>query len=164
MATREDRLVSASSEQTQFEESLRADRARREQRKAERSGRRKPKGNSLSKAGQVGHATDAQRTEIASAACVHCHKHAGACHPAHLIPRAVTSQEAANDQRMTIPLCPVCHREYDEGKIDLSAGLEPHWRDAVECAVGAVGLWSALRYIAGPKTLGEIAQRALDAA
>lgn len=155
--------MSASPEQTQFEESLRADRERREQRKAERSGRRKPKGNALSKAGQVGHATDAQRAEIASAACVHCHKHAGACHPAHLIPRAVTSQEAANDPRMIVPLCPICHREYDKGKIDLSAGLEPHWRDAVECAVGAVGLWSALRYITGPKTLEEIAQRAVGA-
>jgi hypothetical protein len=158
--------MSACEAVNRHEAALREDSERREQRKAERRGAKRSKPvppRAPQRGAPLGRSTTAQRDRIGDLACVHCGKHAGACHPAHLIPRAVTSQEAADDPRMTIALCPPCHREYDSGLIDLSGDLEPRWRDSVECAVGAVGLWTALRYITGPKTLAEIAEKALAA-
>lgn len=46
-------------------------------------------------------------------------------------------------------MCWACHREYDDGDLDLSSFLEPHWRVELAWAVEAVGLFMALRRITG---------------
>jgi hypothetical protein len=127
-----------------------------------RTGGPKPKASSLKKA-PLGRCTEAQKERVRDLACIRCGKHVGACHPAHVAPKAGLPQEVADDVRAVVPLCFECHRLYDEGKIDLSGELEPRWRDSMEWAVGAVGLWRALKYITGPKTLHDIAEQALAA-
>ena len=112
----------------------------------------------------LGLCTPAQKERVRDLACIYCGEHAGACHPAHLVPKGRIPREIADDVRAVVPLCFEHHRAYDDGKLDLSGVLEPRWRDSVEWATGAVGLWKAVGYITGPLTLGEIAQRALEAA
>jgi ferredoxin len=99
----------------------------------------------------LGHCTPAQRERVRDLACIVCGECVGYCDPAHVIPRAVTSVDAANDVRAVVPLCPIEHRAYDEGRLDLSPYLEPRWRDSAEWAVGAVGLFAALRQITGER-------------
>jgi hypothetical protein len=71
---------------------------------------------------------------------------------------------AGDDPRAVVPLCRAeHHREFDEGRLDLASYLEPHWRESIAWAVEAVGLFAALRRITGPKTLAEIAEKALVA-
>lgn len=48
---------------------------------------------------------------------------------------------------MVVPLCPACHRDFDDGDLDLLPYLEPHWREQVARAVEAVGLMAALKRI-----------------
>jgi hypothetical protein len=109
----------------------------------------------------LGRCTEAQKERVCGLACICCGEHAGECHPAHVVPKGSVPQEVADDVRAVVPLCFEHHRAYDDGELDLSGVLEPRWRDSVEWATGAVGLWKALRYITGPKTLGEIAEQAL---
>lgn len=128
----------------QFQDELDSARARREARRpSKRSQAKRPR---LAQS-PVGHATPGQRARIADRACTVCGEHAGHCHPAHLIPRGASKPDAANDERMTVPLCPECHRLYDDGPLDLLPHLEPYWRDAIVAAVEAVGLMAALKRI-----------------
>lgn len=101
----------------------------------------------------LGHCTDEQKARVAERACAVCRGHAGFCTPAHVVPRGhpKMSDEAADDSRAVVPLCLGCHREFDEGAIDLTAYLEPAYRDSQEWAAGAVGLASALRSITGQR-------------
>lgn len=79
-----------------------------------------------------------------------CRGHAGACHPAHLIDRSLTTI-GQDDPRAVIPLCPAHHRLYDDpigtGGIDLLPYLEPHFRVEIAFAVERVGLLTTLRRV-----------------
>ena len=94
----------------------------------------------------LGHATPEQRERVRDLACIVCAERP--CHPAHLIDRGM-APSFGDDPRIVIPLCPSCHREYDDGDLDLSPYLEPHHREALAAAVLAVGLFGALRRITG---------------
>ncbi len=52
-----------------------------------------------------------------------------------------------DETRLVVPLCRLCHHDYDEGSLDLSPYLEPQWRDAIACAVEAIGLLRTLKRI-----------------
>ena len=53
------------------------------------------------------------------------------------------------DALCVVPLCRSCHRDYDQGRLDLLPHLESAWRAQVAHAVGHVGLIGALRRISG---------------
>lgn len=99
----------------------------------------------------LGRTTLEQKQRVGGRACIVCAEHGGRCHPAHVVPRShpKMSEEAANDLRAVVPLCPTHHRAFDEGRLDLLPYLEPGWRDSQEWAAGAVGLASAMRTITG---------------
>lgn len=109
----------------------------------------------------LGHCTPEQKARVADLACLVCGEHVGDCHPAHVVPRGVLPQEIADDVRAVVPLCFEDHLLYDNDQIDLSPHLEPRWRDSVEWAAGAVGLWKAVRCITGTRALQEVAEKAL---
>jgi hypothetical protein len=93
---------------------------------------------------------------VANRVCIVCGYHFNECQPAHVVPRGhpKVSEDAANDVRAVVPLCPGpngCHRLFDDGGIDLLPYLEPAWRDSQEWAAGAVGLASAVRSISGER-------------
>jgi transposase-like protein len=46
-----------------------------------------------------------------------------------------------------VPLCPACHRAYDDERLSILEYLEPHWRTELAFAVERVGLMSALRRV-----------------
>jgi 5-methylcytosine-specific restriction endonuclease McrA len=94
--------------------------------------------------GSISPATPAQRARVKDRACIVCAAHP--CDPAHLIDRSL-APSAGDDVRMVVPLCRPCHHDYDEGDRDLSPYLEPYWRDAIACAVEAIGLFRALKRI-----------------
>lgn len=97
------------------------------------------------RSGAISPATPAQRAAIEGRACIVCAGYP--CSPSHLIDRSL-APAFGDDPRITVPLCDArCHREYDEGFLDLSPYLEPHWRESVAAAVEAVGLLAALRRI-----------------
>lgn len=121
------------------------------------------RGSSRLKRSPLGHCTEAQKERVRDLACLVCAEHAGDCHPAHVVPRNGLPQEVADDVRAVVPLCFEHHRLYDNGQVDLAPYLEPRWRDSVEWAAGAVGLWKAVRYITGTRALSELAQKALVA-
>jgi hypothetical protein len=97
-------------------------------------------------------ATPAQRARVKDQACIvfgpagcWCD---GPVQPAHLIDRSLAP--AAGDHPLAVvPLCARHHVLYDDHKLDLSPYLEPHWRESVAWAVGAVGLFGALKRITG---------------
>jgi hypothetical protein len=89
-------------------------------------------------------ATPEQREKVKDLGCVVCGK--GPCHPMHLIDRSL-APSAGDDVRAVVPGCPLHHREYDEGGLDLSPYLEPRWRAELAWAVEAVGLFAALKRI-----------------
>lgn len=89
-------------------------------------------------------ASPEQREKVMGRACIVCRGHAGSCHPAHLVDRAIGGDD---DPRAVVPLCPDDHRAYDEGQFDLLPYLEPGFREEVAYAVELVGLLAALRRI-----------------
>lgn len=97
-------------------------------------------------------ATPQQRSKVAGSRCMVCH--ASEVHPAHLIDRSL-APSAGDDPRAVVPLCPVHHREYDDGPLDLSPYLEPRYREQAAWAVEAVGLFSALRRITKARWVAE---------
>jgi hypothetical protein len=136
---------SASTAQNRFEESLREDRERREQRKEERMAKKLPKRMPRTPQRAISPATSEQRALVKDRACVVCGRQP--CDPAHLVDRSLAPL-AGDDPRAVVPLCRATHhREFDEGQLDLSAYLEPHWRESIAWAVEAVGLFPALRRI-----------------
>lgn len=99
----------------------------------------------LEKRGPISPATRQQREVVKDRACIVCGAHP--CDPAHLIDRSLVSVEAGDDPRAVVPLCRLCHRDYDDGELDLTPYLEPHWRSSVAWAVEVIGLFRALRRI-----------------
>lgn len=97
----------------------------------------------------LGHCTPLQKERVRDLACIVCGGNAGHCHPAHVIDSGTLPADVANDVRAVVPLCPECHFQYDHADLDLSPHLEPRWRDSLEWAVGAVGIFTALRRITG---------------
>lgn len=97
----------------------------------------------------VSPATPAQRAKVRDATCVGCGGRmqcGDRCHPAHLIPRGVTTV-GQDDVLAVVPLCPDCHRRYDEGELDLLPMLERRCRPELAFAVMRVGLMSTLRRV-----------------
>jgi hypothetical protein len=90
-------------------------------------------------------ATDAQRAAVAGRPCLVCGG-TSRIDPAHLIPRSLGG---CGHPLCTVPLCRVCHRAYDTGRLDLLPHLEPAFRVQLAHAVGHVGLIGALRRIGG---------------
>lgn len=90
--------------------------------------------------------TPAQKARVEGKACLVCAQQP--CDPAHLIDKSL-APSAGDDERAVVPLCRKHHQAYDDHKLDLSAYLEPVWRDSVAWAVEAVGLFRALRRITG---------------
>jgi hypothetical protein len=87
-------------------------------------------------------ASNAQRAKVRDRACIVCAR--GPCHPAHLIDRALGGND---DPRAVVPLCPSCHRLYDDGTLSLLEHLEPRWREELAYAVELVGMLAALQQI-----------------
>jgi hypothetical protein len=96
-------------------------------------------------------ASDQQRAAVAGRACIVCGT-TRRIDPAHLIPRSLGG---CADALCVAPLCRVCHRAYDAGRLDLLPHLEPAWRAQVAHAVGHVGLIGALRRIGGTRLTEE---------
>lgn len=94
--------------------------------------------------GAISPATPAQRERVKDRACIVCAAHPS--DPAHLIDRSL-APGAGDTTVMVVPLCRPCHRDYDEGSLDLLPYLEPHWRDAIAIAVEELGLLRTLKRI-----------------
>lgn len=77
-------------------------------------------------------AAAAQRDAVRDLACVVCATHPA--HPAHPIDRSLAPR--AGDA--VVPLCPVHHRDYDDGDLDLLPCLEPRRRENEGWAVEAI--------------------------
>ena len=90
--------------------------------------------------------TQAQKARVQDKACLVCAQQP--CDPAHLIDKSL-APSAGDDPRAVVPLCRLHHRAYDDHKLDLSAYLEPAYREEIAHAVEAVGLFRALRRITG---------------
>lgn len=90
----------------------------------------------------VSPASEEQRAKVRFAPCVHCAIEG--CHPAHVIDRSLGGD---NDPRAVVPLCPACHRAYDDGRISILEDLEPHFRVELAYAVHLVGLVAALNRV-----------------
>lgn len=91
-------------------------------------------------------ASPAQRSKIASEVCVVCQSEL--VHPAHLIDRSLGGDD---DPRAIVALCPLHHREYDDGHLSILEYLEPHYRAELSYAVELVGLITALERITNRK-------------
>jgi hypothetical protein len=89
-------------------------------------------------------ASDAQRAAVAGRACIVCGSEQGV-DPAHVIARSL----GCGDALCVVPLCRVCHRAYDTGRLDLLPYLEPQWRAQLAHAVAHAGLIGALRRVSG---------------
>lgn len=87
-------------------------------------------------------ASPAQRSKIAAEVCVVCQSEL--VHPAHVIDRSLGGDD---DPRAVIALCPLHHREYDDGSLSILEYLEPHYRTELAYAVELVGLITALERI-----------------
>jgi hypothetical protein len=83
-----------------------------------------------------------QRAKVRFAACVVCAS--TPVDPAHLIDR---SMGAGDEPEAVIPLCRLCHRAYDDGRLSVLEHLEPNYRDELAHAVHLVGLIAALQRI-----------------
>lgn len=90
----------------------------------------------------VSPASPAQRAKVAGRSCIACGR--GGCHPAHLIDRSIGGDD---NPLAVVPLCPGCHRGYDEEGLDLLPFLEPDYRAEIAYAVILVGIARAYRRI-----------------
>jgi hypothetical protein len=95
-------------------------------------------------------ASPAQRAKVKGRACIVCSD--WPCHPAHVIDRSIGGTD---DPRDVVPLCPQCHRSYDDGELSILEFLEPHWRDELARAVELVGLLRALQRCTGERYVPE---------
>lgn len=95
----------------------------------------------------ISEASPEQREKVKSKACIRCRK-PGPCHPAHLIDRSLCSL-GADDALAVVPLCPTCHREYDEEDVSILEHLEPNYREELAFAVERVGLLTTLFRVSG---------------
>lgn len=101
-----------------------------------------PRGASkpLTRPRPISPASREQRAKITDVACIVCAR--SPCHPAHLVDRSLGG---CDHPLCVIPLCPTCHRAYDDHRtLDLTPFLEPRFRDEVAHAVAHLGLLRAL--------------------
>ena len=103
-------------------------------------------------------ASPEQRTFVAGQPCLVDASHEGKVHPAHLIPRGLLT-EGQEDARAVVPLCPLCHRLYDTGELDLLGHLEPRFRVELAFAVERFGLVSTLRRVTNERAPVEREER-----
>jgi hypothetical protein len=90
-------------------------------------------------------ASPAQRGKVAPLGCLVCRGRP--CDPAHLVPRRHGGCEQPD---CVVPLCRTCHRAFDDGRLELLAGLEPGYRAELAHALGHVSLaWLVGRVTAG---------------
>lgn len=123
--------------------------ARRKAREAQRQAKVPPKRAAPSPAAKrrpISEASPEQRAAIKARPCLVDASHRGKSHPAHLIPRGLLT-EGQEDARAVVPLCPACHRLYDEGGLDLLPHLEPLARVELAFAVERFGLVLTLRRV-----------------
>lgn len=90
-------------------------------------------------------ASSEQRQDVAEMACLVC-RSPGPCHPAHIVDRSLVG-EGQDDALAVIPLCPDCHRGYDDGDLSILEYLEPHHRDRLGFAVARHGLLRTLERV-----------------
>lgn len=105
----------------------------------------------------ISEATPKQRLRVKYASCVVCGT--SPCHPAHLIDRSLCPQDA-DDPRAVIPLCPRCHRAYDEQNLDLLP-YESRFREEMAFAVRRFGLMRTLRRVSNTRWV-ELGQGPID--
>jgi 5-methylcytosine-specific restriction endonuclease McrA len=91
--------------------------------------------------------TAARRKVDLESVCRVCHG-TWALQAAHIIPRSRIKPGLGEDARNIVPLCPDCHKAYDEGGFDLLPYLS-HEEQAY--AVGLVGLFEAYRRISNER-------------
>ncbi len=96
-------------------------------------------------------ASPEQRTFVAGQPCLVNAAHEGKVQPAHLIPRGMLT-EGQEDARAVVPLCPSCHRLYDDGNLSLLEYLEPRFRVEIAFAVERFGLLSTLRRVTNERS------------
>lgn len=99
-------------------------------------------------------ASKAQREKCRYAPCAACGGHP--CDPAHLIPRSMLSV-GQDDPRAVIALCRTCHRDYDQGGLDLLPFLEPTYATELAFAVNRFGLARTYRRVTNSRSFPEAA-------
>ena len=102
----------------------------------------KPGRRSTLKPGRGFAVSQAQREKARM--CIVCQ--ADLVHPAHVIDRSLVPDDDG-DPRRVVGLCPMHHREYDDGSLSILEYLEPHYRSELAYAVELVGLITALERI-----------------
>jgi len=81
-------------------------------------------------------ASSAQRARVVGAPCLACGS-SGGVDPAHLVPR---SRGGCDDPDCVVALCRLCHRAFDDGRLDLLPFLEPRHRSELAHALSHLGL------------------------
>ncbi len=94
----------------------------------------------------ISEASPDQRIAVALQPCLVDASHEGKTQPAHLIPRGMLTV-GQEDRRAVVPLCPFCHRAYDDGTLSLLEHLEPRFRVELAFAVERFGLVSTLKRV-----------------
>lgn len=92
--------------------------------------------------------TAARRKVDLEGSCRVCHS-TWALQAAHIIPRSRVKPGIGEDARNIVPLCPDCHKAYDELGADLLLHLT---REEQAYAVELVGLYEAYRRISNVRT------------
>jgi len=110
---------------------------------AQRSNLKRPP--SKQKRRPISPASKEQRQDVRDSACLVC-RAPGPCHPAHIVDRSLLT-EGQDDPLAVIPLCPGCHRQYDDGGGDIWPYLEPNHRDRLAFAVARHGLLRTLERV-----------------
>ena len=86
-------------------------------------------------------ASKAQREKVRDQTCIHCNTRP--VDPAHLIPRSLLTK-GQEEPEAVIALCRSCHREYDQGQLDILPSLERFCRQELAYAVERFGLLRTL--------------------
>lgn len=107
--------------------------------RAQRSAAQSQKRRSISPA------APAQRMAVLGRPCLVCGEDQ-VVHPAHVISRGMCG-EGADDPRAVVPMCPIHHRLYDDGKLSILEYLEPRFRVELAFAVERFGLISTLERV-----------------
>lgn len=102
----------------------------------------RPRASTFAKPRAISPASEAQRIKVALMTCWVCG--ADGCVPAHVIDRSLGG---CDHEDCVWAACPLCHRAYDDGGLDLLPYLEPYRRSEQQHAVGHVGIARALRRI-----------------
>jgi hypothetical protein len=100
------------------------------------------------KHGPVSPASLAQRIKTRDRLCLHCG--ALGCDPAHLTPR---TSGGCSEPACVIPLCRTCHRDFDDGRIDLEPILAlPQLSEERSHMAGHMSLRQCIQRLTGERT------------